>query len=57
MDGVEADDVIEFKLSPFFYPTAQYIRAALTMGGKSVTLTVMLVCVIRSTLIQVPLYI
>ncbi|XP_059215945.1 dual specificity protein phosphatase 13-like [Centropristis striata] len=32
--GVEADDAIEFVLSPFFYPTARYIRAALTMGGK-----------------------
>lgn len=34
--GVEADDAIEFILSPFFYPTARYIRAALAMGGKSV---------------------
>lgn len=41
--GVEADDAIEFILSPFFYPTARYIRAALAMGGKSVTLTVILV--------------
>ncbi|XP_039994326.1 uncharacterized protein LOC120796061 isoform X2 [Xiphias gladius] len=32
--GVEADDAIEFILSPFFYPTARYIRAALTMGGR-----------------------
>uniref|UniRef100_UPI003AAF54C7 dual specificity protein phosphatase 13B n=1 Tax=Centroberyx gerrardi TaxID=166262 RepID=UPI003AAF54C7 len=36
--GVEADDAIGFALSPFFYPTARYIRAALAMGGKSVTL-------------------
>lgn len=36
--GVEADDAIEFILSPFFYPTARYIRAALAMGGKSVTI-------------------
>lgn len=41
--GVEADDAIDFILSPFFYPTARYIRAALAMGGKSVTLTVILV--------------
>uniref|UniRef100_A0A667XQK4 Dual specificity protein phosphatase n=1 Tax=Myripristis murdjan TaxID=586833 RepID=A0A667XQK4_9TELE len=27
--GVEADDAIGFALSPFFYPTARYIRAAL----------------------------
>uniref|UniRef100_A0A4W6DZC3 Dual specificity protein phosphatase n=1 Tax=Lates calcarifer TaxID=8187 RepID=A0A4W6DZC3_LATCA len=27
--GVEADDAIDFILSPFFYPTARYIRAAL----------------------------
>ncbi len=40
--GVEADDAIEFILSPFFYPTSRYIRAALAMGGKSVTLTVIL---------------
>lgn len=33
--GVEADDAIDFILSPFFYPTARYIRAALAMGGKS----------------------
>jgi len=33
--GVEADDAIEFILSPFFYPTARYIRAAMAMGGKS----------------------
>uniref|UniRef100_A0A3B4ZRF4 Uncharacterized LOC103369021 n=1 Tax=Stegastes partitus TaxID=144197 RepID=A0A3B4ZRF4_9TELE len=32
--GVEADDAIEFILSPFFYPTARYIRAALAMGGR-----------------------
>ncbi|XP_033469156.1 dual specificity protein phosphatase 13B isoform X2 [Epinephelus lanceolatus] len=32
--GVEADDAIEFVLSPFFYPTARYIRAALGMGGR-----------------------
>ncbi|XP_053730533.1 dual specificity protein phosphatase 13-like isoform X2 [Synchiropus splendidus] len=32
--GVEADDAIEFILSPFFYPTARYIRAALAQGGK-----------------------
>lgn len=36
--GVEADDAIDFVLSIFFYPTARYIRAALAMGGKSVTL-------------------
>lgn len=33
--GVEADDAIEFILSPFFYPTARYIRAALAMGGHA----------------------
>uniref|UniRef100_A0A3B4BIM0 Dual specificity protein phosphatase n=2 Tax=Periophthalmus magnuspinnatus TaxID=409849 RepID=A0A3B4BIM0_9GOBI len=32
--GVEADDAIDFILSPFFYPTARYIRAALGMGGR-----------------------
>ncbi|XP_041865410.1 uncharacterized protein LOC121655076 isoform X2 [Melanotaenia boesemani] len=32
--GVEADDAVEFILSPFFYPTAKYIRAALAMGGR-----------------------
>ncbi|XP_037829340.1 dual specificity protein phosphatase 13 isoform X2 [Kryptolebias marmoratus] len=32
--GVEADDAINFILSPFFYPTARYIRAALAMGGR-----------------------
>ncbi|XP_056251571.1 serine/threonine/tyrosine-interacting-like protein 2 isoform X1 [Seriola aureovittata] len=32
--GVEADDAIHFILSPFFYPTARYIRAALAMGGR-----------------------
>uniref|UniRef100_A0A665TLI9 Dual specificity protein phosphatase n=1 Tax=Echeneis naucrates TaxID=173247 RepID=A0A665TLI9_ECHNA len=32
--GVEADDAIDFILSPFFYPTARYIRAALAMGGR-----------------------
>ncbi|XP_069000168.1 dual specificity protein phosphatase 13B [Embiotoca jacksoni] len=32
--GVEADDAIEFILSPFFYPTARYIRAALAIGGR-----------------------
>nr|XP_020457550.1 dual specificity protein phosphatase 13-like [Monopterus albus] len=32
--GVEADDAIDFMLSPFFYPTARYIRAALAMGGR-----------------------
>nr|XP_046257095.1 dual specificity protein phosphatase 13 isoform X2 [Scatophagus argus]XP_046257096.1 dual specificity protein phosphatase 13 isoform X2 [Scatophagus argus] len=32
--GVEADDSIQFILSPFFYPTARYIRAALAMGGR-----------------------
>ncbi|XP_044070322.1 dual specificity protein phosphatase 13 isoform X1 [Siniperca chuatsi] len=32
--GVEADDAVEFILSPFFYPTARYIRAALAMGGR-----------------------
>ncbi|XP_035986227.1 dual specificity protein phosphatase 13 isoform X1 [Fundulus heteroclitus] len=33
--GVEADDATDFILSPYFYPTARYIRAALAMGGKS----------------------
>lgn len=33
--GVEADDATDFILSPFFYPIARYIRAALAMGGKS----------------------
>ncbi|XP_040930011.1 uncharacterized protein LOC114841872 [Betta splendens] len=32
--GVEADDAIDFILSPFFYPTARYIKAALAMGGR-----------------------
>ncbi|XP_035462352.1 dual specificity protein phosphatase 13 [Scophthalmus maximus] len=32
--GVEADDAIEFILSPFFYPTSRHIRAALAMGGR-----------------------
>uniref|UniRef100_H3DGK5 Dual specificity protein phosphatase n=1 Tax=Tetraodon nigroviridis TaxID=99883 RepID=H3DGK5_TETNG len=32
--GVEADDVTEFILSPFFYPTARYIRSALAKGGR-----------------------
>uniref|UniRef100_A0A3Q1JFP1 Protein-serine/threonine phosphatase n=2 Tax=Anabas testudineus TaxID=64144 RepID=A0A3Q1JFP1_ANATE len=32
--GVEADDAIDFMLSPFFYPTARYIRSALAMGGR-----------------------
>uniref|UniRef100_A0A3Q2GNV0 Dual specificity phosphatase 13a n=1 Tax=Cyprinodon variegatus TaxID=28743 RepID=A0A3Q2GNV0_CYPVA len=32
--GVEADDATDFILSPYFYPTARYIRAALAMGGK-----------------------
>ncbi|KAM9804184.1 dual specificity protein phosphatase 13B-like [Neosynchiropus ocellatus] len=32
--GVEADDAVEFILSPFFYPTARYIRAALAQGGR-----------------------
>eukprot|EP00066_Takifugu_rubripes_P002340 XP_003964208.1 PREDICTED: dual specificity phosphatase DUPD1-like [Takifugu rubripes] len=32
--GVEADDATEFILSPFFYPTARYLRAALAAGGK-----------------------
>ncbi|XP_068579617.1 dual specificity protein phosphatase 13B-like [Cebidichthys violaceus] len=32
--GVEADDAIGFILSPFFYPTARYIEAALAMGGR-----------------------
>ncbi|CAB1424848.1 unnamed protein product [Pleuronectes platessa] len=31
--GVDADDAKEL-LSPFFYPTAQYILAALAMGGN-----------------------
>uniref|UniRef100_A0A3B3XQX6 Dual specificity protein phosphatase n=1 Tax=Poecilia mexicana TaxID=48701 RepID=A0A3B3XQX6_9TELE len=29
---VEADDATNFILSPYFYPTARYIRAALAMG-------------------------
>nr|XP_019949489.1 PREDICTED: dual specificity protein phosphatase 13-like [Paralichthys olivaceus] len=32
--GVEADDAVQFILSPFFYPTARYIRAAMAMGGR-----------------------
>lgn len=36
--GVEADDSMQFILSPFFYPTARYIRAALAKGGKSVAM-------------------
>ncbi|KAM4608016.1 dual specificity protein phosphatase 13B-like [Polymixia lowei] len=32
--GVEADDAMGFALSPFFYPTARYIRSALAMGGR-----------------------
>uniref|UniRef100_A0A8C5HB59 Dual specificity protein phosphatase n=1 Tax=Gouania willdenowi TaxID=441366 RepID=A0A8C5HB59_GOUWI len=32
--GVEADDATDFILSPYFYPTARYIRAALAMGGR-----------------------
>uniref|UniRef100_A0A672JHN2 Dual specificity phosphatase 13a n=1 Tax=Salarias fasciatus TaxID=181472 RepID=A0A672JHN2_SALFA len=32
--GVEADDATDFILSPFFYPTARYIRAALAAGGR-----------------------
>ncbi|KAM9847345.1 dual specificity protein phosphatase 13B-like [Aulostomus maculatus] len=32
--GIEADDAAEFILSPFFYPTARYIRAALSTGGR-----------------------
>uniref|UniRef100_A0A8C6U4C9 Dual specificity protein phosphatase n=1 Tax=Neogobius melanostomus TaxID=47308 RepID=A0A8C6U4C9_9GOBI len=32
--GVEADDAIDYMMSPFFYPTARYIRAALGMGGR-----------------------
>ncbi|XP_013767291.1 dual specificity protein phosphatase 13B [Pundamilia nyererei] len=32
--GVEADDAMDFILSPFFYPTARYIRAALAIGGR-----------------------
>uniref|UniRef100_A0A8C7XYI3 Dual specificity protein phosphatase n=1 Tax=Oryzias sinensis TaxID=183150 RepID=A0A8C7XYI3_9TELE len=32
--GVEAVDAVEFILSPFFYPTARYIRAALSTGGR-----------------------
>ncbi|XP_046885618.1 dual specificity protein phosphatase 13-like isoform X2 [Hypomesus transpacificus] len=31
--GVEADDAVDFILSPFFYPVARYIRAALAMEG------------------------
>lgn len=33
--GVEADDASNFMLSPFFYPTARFIRAGLAQGGKS----------------------
>ncbi|KAL4641098.1 hypothetical protein GN956_G11368 [Arapaima gigas] len=32
--GVEADDAYDFDLSPFFYPTAKFIRAALSQYGK-----------------------
>ncbi|XP_020513826.1 dual specificity protein phosphatase 13B isoform X2 [Labrus bergylta] len=32
--GIEADDAIGFILSPYFYSTARYIRAALAMGGR-----------------------
>ncbi|XP_045926317.1 dual specificity protein phosphatase 13-like [Micropterus dolomieu] len=32
--GVDADDAVDFILSPFFYPTARYIRAALAVGGR-----------------------
>ncbi|XP_008427992.1 dual specificity protein phosphatase 13B [Poecilia reticulata] len=32
--GVEADDATNFILSPYFYPTARYIRAAQAMGGR-----------------------
>ncbi|KAM3606609.1 uncharacterized protein V6R79_019631 [Siganus canaliculatus] len=32
--GIEADDATDFILSPFFYSTARYIRAALAMGGR-----------------------
>nr|XP_023658734.1 dual specificity protein phosphatase 13-like [Paramormyrops kingsleyae] len=32
--GVEADDAEDFDLSPFFYPTAKFIRAALSQYGR-----------------------
>ncbi|XP_029110097.1 uncharacterized protein LOC108942656 [Scleropages formosus] len=32
--GVEADDAYDFDLSLFFYPTAKFIRAALSQYGK-----------------------
>ncbi|XP_036402687.1 dual specificity protein phosphatase 13-like [Megalops cyprinoides] len=32
--GVEADDAEDFDLSPFFYPTAKFIRAALSRQGR-----------------------
>ncbi|XP_075874802.1 dual specificity protein phosphatase 13B-like [Nelusetta ayraudi] len=32
--GVEADDASNFMLSPFFYPTARFIRAGLAQGGR-----------------------
>ncbi|XP_054654913.1 dual specificity protein phosphatase 13 [Dunckerocampus dactyliophorus] len=32
--GVEADDSVDFILSPFFYPTARYISRALADGGR-----------------------
>lgn len=33
--GVEADDSTDFIISVFFYPTARFIRAALSNKGKS----------------------
>lgn len=33
--AVEADDASNFMLSPFFYPTARFIRVGLAQGGKS----------------------
>lgn len=39
--GVEADDAIDFILSPYFYPTARFIRAALAQGGKSANITLL----------------
>lgn len=32
--GVEADDSSDFILSVFFYPTARFIRAALSKNGE-----------------------
>ncbi|XP_063047070.1 dual specificity protein phosphatase 13B [Engraulis encrasicolus] len=32
--GVDADDSVDFNMTPFFYSTSRYIRAALNMGGR-----------------------